>query len=63
MKSNTLKIIIHQGLVFSLRHWPSRSAAIRRHLGHDLMGSISARIAIEGGTIAEIGWNKYGDGE
>ena len=33
----------------------------RRHLGHDLMGSIGTPIiAIEGGTIAEIGWNKYG---
>lgn len=33
----------------------------RRHLGHDLMGSIGTPIvAIEGGTISEIGWNKYG---
>ncbi len=33
----------------------------RRHLGHDLMGSVGTPIvAIEGGTISEIGWNKYG---
>lgn len=33
----------------------------RKHLGHDLMGSIGTPIvAIEGGTIAELGWNKYG---
>ncbi len=33
----------------------------RRHLGHDLMGSIGTPIvAIEGGKVAELGWNKYG---
>lgn len=33
----------------------------RRHLGHDLMGSVGAPIiAIEGGTVTELGWNRYG---
>ncbi len=33
----------------------------RKHLGHDLMGSIGAPIiAIEGGKVQELGWNKYG---
>ncbi len=33
----------------------------RRHLGHDMFGSIGTPIiAIEGGTVAELGWNKYG---
>lgn len=33
----------------------------RKHLGHDLMGSIGTPIiAIEEGTVAELGWNKYG---
>ncbi|NCA67101.1 MAG: M23 family metallopeptidase [Clostridia bacterium] len=33
----------------------------RKHLGHDLMGSIGTpMIAIEGGTVTEFGWNKYG---
>lgn len=33
----------------------------RRHLGHDLMGSIGTPIiAIESGTIEAIGWNQYG---
>ena len=33
----------------------------RRHLGHDLFGGIGAPImAIEGGIITEIGWNRYG---
>lgn len=33
----------------------------RKHLGHDLYGSIGAPIiAVEGGTVAELGWNRYG---
>ena len=33
----------------------------RKHLGHDFMGSTGTPIiAIEGGTITELGWNKYG---
>jgi len=33
----------------------------RRHLGHDLFGSTGAPvIAVEGGTITELGWNRYG---
>lgn len=33
----------------------------RRHLGHDIMGSVGTPIvAVEGGTVTECGWNKYG---
>lgn len=33
----------------------------RKHLGHDMMGSIGTPIiAIESGSITELGWNKYG---
>ena len=33
----------------------------RKHLGHDLFGSVGTPIiAIEGGTITHLGWNKYG---
>jgi len=33
----------------------------RRHLGHDLFGSVGTPIiAVEGGTITELGWNQYG---
>ena len=33
----------------------------RRHLGNDLMGSIGTPIiAVEGGTVEAIGWNRYG---
>lgn len=33
----------------------------RRHLGHDLMGSVGTPIiAIEGGIVTDIGWNQYG---
>ncbi len=33
----------------------------RRHLGHDIMGSVGTPIiAMEGGTVAELGWNRYG---
>lgn len=33
----------------------------RKHLGHDMMGSIGTPIvAIEGGTVTKLGWNKYG---
>ena len=33
----------------------------RRHLGHDMMGSVGTPIiAVEGGEIAECGWNQYG---
>lgn len=33
----------------------------RKHLGHDLMGSIGTPlVAIEGGTITELGWNRMG---
>ncbi len=33
----------------------------RKHLGHDIMGSIGTPIiAIEGGVVTEFGWNKYG---
>ncbi|MDR2090228.1 MAG: M23 family metallopeptidase [Clostridiales bacterium] len=33
----------------------------RRHLGHDLMGAVGTPvIAVEGGTVAEIGWNRFG---
>lgn len=33
----------------------------RRHLGNDLMGSLGTPIvAVEGGTVEAMGWNKYG---
>jgi len=33
----------------------------RKHLGHDLYGGVGAPIvAVEGGTITELGWNRYG---
>ena len=33
----------------------------RPHLGHDLIGSIGTPIiAIEGGIVTELGWNRYG---
>lgn len=33
----------------------------RRHLGHDLFGGTGTPIiAVEGGTITELGWNRYG---
>ncbi len=33
----------------------------RKHLGHDLMGSIGTPlVAIESGTITELGWNRMG---
>ena len=33
----------------------------RKHLGHDLMGSVGTPIiAIEGGIVTELGWNRYG---
>lgn len=33
----------------------------RQHLGNDLMGSIGTPIvAVEGGTVEAIGWNRYG---
>jgi murein DD-endopeptidase MepM/ murein hydrolase activator NlpD len=33
----------------------------RRHLGHDLFGGTGTPIiAVEGGTITELGWNQYG---
>ena len=33
----------------------------RRHLGHDMMGSVGTPIvALEGGTVEALGWNQYG---
>ena len=33
----------------------------RRHLGHDMMGAVGTPIiACEGGTVTELGWNRYG---
>jgi len=33
----------------------------RRHLGHDLWGGVGTPIiAMEGGTITELGWNRFG---
>lgn len=33
----------------------------RKHLGHDIMGSVGTPIvAVEGGTVTELGWNRYG---
>lgn len=33
----------------------------RKHLGHDMMGSVGTPvISVEGGTVAELGWNQYG---
>ena len=33
----------------------------RKHLGHDMMGSLGTPIvAVEGGTIEAMGWNRYG---
>lgn len=33
----------------------------RKHLGHDIMGSVGTPIvATEGGTVTECGWNRYG---
>lgn len=51
---------------FSFSHYDdfgvSRSYGYkRRHLGNDLMGSIGTPIvAIEGGTVEALGWNRYG---
>ncbi len=40
----------------------SRSFGFKRiHLGHDMFGSVGAPVvAVEGGTVAELGWNRYG---
>ena len=40
----------------------SRSFGFRRkHLGHDLMGSLGTPIvAVEGGVVEALGWNRYG---
>lgn len=40
----------------------SRSFGFRRpHLGNDLMGSIGTPVvAVEGGTVESLGWNRYG---
>lgn len=40
----------------------SRSYGYRRkHLGHDLMGSVGTPvIAVESGTVEALGWNRYG---
>ena len=40
----------------------SRSYGFKRvHLGHDIMGSVGTPIiAVEGGTITDFGWNRYG---
>ncbi len=33
----------------------------RRHLGHDIMGSVGTPVvAVEGGEVVECGWNRYG---
>ena len=33
----------------------------RKHLGHDLMGGLGTPIvAVEGGTVEAMGWNRYG---
>ncbi len=33
----------------------------RKHLGHDIMGSVGAPIvAVEEGIVTELGWNRYG---
>jgi murein DD-endopeptidase MepM/ murein hydrolase activator NlpD len=33
----------------------------RRHLGHDFFGGVGTPIiAVEGGTVTELGWNRYG---
>ncbi|HZK22101.1 MAG TPA: M23 family metallopeptidase [Oscillospiraceae bacterium] len=33
----------------------------RRHLGHDMIGSVGTPIvAVEGGMVEELGWNQYG---
>jgi murein DD-endopeptidase MepM/ murein hydrolase activator NlpD len=33
----------------------------RRHLGHDMIGSVGTPIvAVEGGTVEAMGWNQYG---
>jgi len=33
----------------------------RKHLGHDMMGNLGTPIiAVESGTIEELGWNRYG---
>ena len=33
----------------------------RKHLGHDLMGSLGTPVvAVEGGTVEAMGWNRYG---
>ncbi|MDR0855899.1 MAG: M23 family metallopeptidase [Clostridiales bacterium] len=33
----------------------------RRHLGNDVMGSVGTPVcAVEGGTVTELGWNRYG---
>lgn len=33
----------------------------RKHLGHDICGSVGTPIiAVEGGTVTEFGWNRYG---
>ncbi len=51
---------------FSYSHYDdfgnSRSYGYRRsHLGNDLMGSVGTPVvAVEGGTVESIGWNRYG---
>lgn len=51
---------------YNYRHYDdfgnSRSYGFKRkHLGHDLMGSIGTPIiAVEYGVVTECGWNKYG---
>ena len=33
----------------------------RKHLGHDMMGSLGTPIvAVEGGVVEALGWNRYG---
>lgn len=33
----------------------------RKHLGHDMMGAVGTPIiAVEGGTVENLGWNQYG---
>lgn len=39
----------------------ARSYGYRRHLGHDMLGSVGTPIcAVEGGYVEALGWNQYG---
>lgn len=66
IKKYGLKVFSPIAKGYSFNHYDdfgsSRSYGFRRkHLGHDLMGSIGTPvIAVESGVVENVGWNKYG---